>query len=56
VVVLAGRVDEFGPAAVAEPIAEQLPNSRYIQHDDWNHFTPFIDPAAMARITTEATG
>ena len=56
VVVLAGRVDDVGPAAIAASIADQLPNSTYIQHDDWNHFTPFIDPAAMARIIAEAAG
>ncbi len=54
VVVLAGLVDEFGPAAIAEGIAERLPNSTYVQHDDWNHFTPFIDPAAMATIIADA--
>jgi pimeloyl-ACP methyl ester carboxylesterase len=54
VVVLAGASDGFGPAAVAGPIAERLPNCTYIQHDEWNHFTPFIDPAAMAAIVRDA--
>lgn len=54
VVVLAGRVDEFGPAAIAGPVAEQLPHATYVQRDDWNHFTPFIDPAAMASIVCDA--
>ena len=55
VVVLAGKVDEFGPAAIAREITEELPNATYIQRDEWNHFTPFIDPAAMAALIVEAT-
>jgi hypothetical protein len=31
-----------------------LPNATYIQRDEWNHFTPFIDPAAMATIIRDA--
>jgi pimeloyl-ACP methyl ester carboxylesterase len=54
VVVLAGKVDESGPAALACEIAEALPNARYVENDAWNHFTPFIDPAAMARLLREA--
>jgi pimeloyl-ACP methyl ester carboxylesterase len=55
VVVVAGKVDEFGPAAIAREIADQLPNATYIEHDEWNHFTPFIDPAAMASIVLDAS-
>jgi pimeloyl-ACP methyl ester carboxylesterase len=55
VVVVAGKVDEFGPAAIAREIAEALPNASYVEHDEWNHFTPFIDPAAMARLVREAS-
>lgn len=54
VIVVAGQVDEFGPAAIACEIAERLPNAAYVEHDEWNHFTPFIDPAAMATIVREA--
>jgi pimeloyl-ACP methyl ester carboxylesterase len=54
VVVVAGKVDEFGPAAIAREIAEALPNASYIENDDWNHFTPFIEPAAMAALVREA--
>jgi pimeloyl-ACP methyl ester carboxylesterase len=53
-VVVAGKVDEFGPAAIAEEIAERLPNASYVEHDEWNHFTPFIDPAAMADLVRDA--
>jgi pimeloyl-ACP methyl ester carboxylesterase len=55
VVVVAGHVDEFGPAAIASEIAGQLRNATYIEHDEWNHFTPFIDPAAMAAIVRDAS-
>ncbi len=48
VVVMAGNADQGGPGMIAGPVAEQLPNSSFVQRDDWNHFTPFIDPAAMA--------
>jgi pimeloyl-ACP methyl ester carboxylesterase len=54
VVVLAGLVDGFGPSAIAEEIAGQLPNATYTQRDEWNHFTPFIDPGAMATIVHDA--
>ena len=54
VVVVAGKVDEFGPAAIAGDIAEALPNASYVEHDEWNHFAPFIDPAAMAELVREA--
>jgi pimeloyl-ACP methyl ester carboxylesterase len=54
VVVVAGKVDEFGPAAIAREISEALPNASYVEHDEWNHFTPFIDPGAMAALVREA--
>ena len=55
VVVVAGKVDEFGPAAIAREISEELPNATYIENDEWNHFTPFIDPTAMAELVRDAT-
>ncbi|MGE5211713.1 MAG: alpha/beta fold hydrolase [Acidobacteriota bacterium] len=56
VVVVAGKVDEFGPAAIAREIAEQLPNATYVERDEWNHFAPFVEPAAMAALIREAAG
>jgi len=56
VIVAAGRVDEFGPAAIAREIADQLPRATYIEREEWNHFTPFIDPAAMAALVRDAVG
>ncbi|MGB0113194.1 MAG: alpha/beta hydrolase [Ilumatobacteraceae bacterium] len=50
VVVAAGATEDFGPGSIAAGIAERLPNAAYVQRDDWNHFTPFIDPAAMAAL------
>jgi pimeloyl-ACP methyl ester carboxylesterase len=54
VIVAAGHVDEFGPAAIAREVAEQLPNGTYVESDDWNHFTPFIEPAEMASLIRKA--
>lgn len=54
VVVVAGRVEEFGPASIARGIAEQLSNADYVHDDEWNHFTPLIDPAAMATVIRDA--
>ncbi len=54
VMVMAGHVDEFGPAAIAREMAGQLPNATYIEHAEWNHFTPFVDPAAMATLVRDA--
>jgi pimeloyl-ACP methyl ester carboxylesterase len=48
VTVMAGNADAGGPGMIAGPVAEQLPNARLVQRDDWNHFTPFVDPGAMA--------
>jgi pimeloyl-ACP methyl ester carboxylesterase len=56
VVVLAGHVDEFGPAAIASEVAARLPHATYQARDDWNHFTPFVDPAAMAAVIAAAGG
>jgi pimeloyl-ACP methyl ester carboxylesterase len=54
VAVVAGKVDEFGPAAIAAEIADRLPNATYVERDERNHFTPFVDPAAMAGLVRDA--
>ena len=54
-VIVLGGPDEYGPAAVAEHITNRLPNASYVVRDEWNHFTPFIDPAAMAGLVRDAT-
>jgi pimeloyl-ACP methyl ester carboxylesterase len=54
VVVVAGKVDEYGPAAIASEIADRLPEATYLERDDWDHFTPFIEPSAMAELIRDA--
>ncbi len=56
VVVAAGEVDEFGPAAIAREISEELPNAAYIERSEWDHFAPFVDPAGMASLIRDAVG
>jgi len=61
VVVAAGPVDlnaadRGGPAAVAPQIADRLPDATFVDRPGWNHFTPFVDPAAMASLIADATG
>ncbi len=55
VIVLAGQVEWVGPAAIASEIASRLPHSTFVQRDEWNHFTPLVDPNAMASIIADAT-
>jgi pimeloyl-ACP methyl ester carboxylesterase len=56
VVVAAGNddADDAGPASVAESIADELPNGTYVHDDRWDHFTPFVDPPAMAVLIRRA--
>jgi pimeloyl-ACP methyl ester carboxylesterase len=54
VVVAAGAEEGVGPGSVAESIADALPRGTSVHHDDWNHFTPFIDPPAMAKLIDDA--
>lgn len=48
VTVLAGALTDGAPAMIAPQVADGLVDATLIQRDDWNHFTPFVDPAAMA--------
>ncbi len=50
VLVISGRLDEMSPAAIAAGIAERLPNGRYLQRDDMDHFGPMTHPAEVAAI------
>ncbi len=54
VLVIAGRVMQFQPAAVSERIAEQLPNGRYLQVDELDHFGPMTHPDQVADIIASA--
>ena len=54
VVIVAGATDETGPAFIAKRVADRLPNSTYVENPEWDHFAPFVDPAAMATLIAEA--
>jgi pimeloyl-ACP methyl ester carboxylesterase len=54
VLVVAGVVQEFQPSALAEQIAERLPNGTYLQMDELDHFGPMTHPDLMARIVADA--
>ncbi len=54
VVVVAGKVEDVGPSAVAAEIAERLPNSRYVECPELDHFGPMTDPRDMARVIADA--
>ena len=54
VVVATGIVEEFGPSSIAQPIAERLPNSIYVEIPTLDHFGPFVEPGRMAALIAEA--
>lgn len=53
-VVVIGSGDGDGPAIIAPMVAEQLPHSTFIERSDLNHFGPFVDPASIAQMITDA--
>jgi len=54
VLVIAGRIEPMQPSAIAELIAERLPNARYLQRDDLDHFGPMTHPSEIAEIIAAA--
>lgn len=52
--VVAGRVDEMQPSAIAASVAERLPNGRYLQLDVLDHFGPMVRPLLVADVISEA--
>ena len=52
--VIAGAVDEFQPSGRARPIADALPNGRYLELRELDHFGPFTHPALMAEVIAAA--
>ena len=48
-----GRAD-FGPAAVAQPVSEALPDGRLEVFEALGHFGPLEDPAAVAEAAERA--
>lgn len=53
VLVLAGVVQPMQPSRIAEGVAERLPNGRYLQRDDLDHFGPMTHPAEIAAIVAD---
>ncbi len=54
VLVIAGAVQEMQPSAIAERVADQLPNGRYLQLDHLSHFGPMTHPAEVAELVADA--
>lgn len=54
VVVVAGRQDGMGPAAIAPGVAERLPNSEYVGLDHLDHFGPMTHPGEIAELVADA--
>ncbi|MEQ1874362.1 MAG: alpha/beta hydrolase [Ilumatobacteraceae bacterium] len=50
VLVISGRVEEMSPSMIAAGVAERLPNGRYLQRDDMDHFGPMTHPTECAAI------
>ncbi|MCB0968684.1 MAG: alpha/beta hydrolase [Ilumatobacter sp.] len=48
--IVSGVVSETEPSRVSEPLAERLPNARYVRFDDQTHFGPFSHPAEFAAL------
>ena len=50
VLVISGRLGEMSPSMIAGQVAERLPNGRYLQRDDLDHFGPMTHPGECAAI------
>ena len=50
VLVIAGVLQPMQPSMVAQPVAERLPNGRFLQRDDLDHFGPMTHPIEIARL------
>jgi pimeloyl-ACP methyl ester carboxylesterase len=50
VLVIAGAVEAMQPSMIAEQVADRLPNGRYLQRDDLDHFGPMTHPADVAAL------
>lgn len=50
VLVISGRLQEMSPSMIAAGVAERLPNGRYLQRDDMDHFGPMTHPAECAAL------
>jgi pimeloyl-ACP methyl ester carboxylesterase len=54
VVVATGRVEPFQPSALAERVAEMLPNGQYVELADLDHFGPMTHPDRVAELIAQA--
>jgi len=54
VLVIAGVVQSMQPSTIAEGIAQRLPNGRYLQSDELDHFGPMTHPGEVAAIIEAA--
>jgi len=50
VLVIAGAMQPMQPSMIAERVADRLPNCRYLQRDDLDHFGPMTHPGEIADI------
>lgn len=50
VLVIAGVQQPMQPSIVAPPVADRLPNGRYLQRDDLDHFGPMTHPHVVAEL------
>lgn len=48
VTVVSGAVMAMQPSMIAAQVAERLPNARYVQLDDLDHFGPMVAPGVIA--------
>lgn len=53
-VVVAGRVTEAGPAALAAAIAGRLPRGRYVELPELDHFGPMTHPERVADLVVQS--
>ena len=53
VLVIAGVLQPMQPSMVAQSVAERLPNGRFMQRDDLDHFGPMTHPYEIAQIVAE---
>lgn len=53
VLVISGRPEEMQPSMIARPVAEMLPNGRYLERTDLDHFGPMTHPDLVADLVAE---
>jgi pimeloyl-ACP methyl ester carboxylesterase len=53
VLVVSGRVEEFQPSTIARQVADRLPNGRYLQLDQLDHFGPMVRPLLVGDVIAQ---